>query len=284
MFLSKYFKIIKEIIKYSFSFLNEKHLDHIETLFLFIISFLFASILFLLLFSLNNKNKLKRFGKLLFYSFYPITYFCYFFYKKIILEVIPLTCFLIGKRYYKNQINEYIENQFKTEAIYLANKSLSHSNLSVIIDNLKKENYKLKKILDNQEFGNEDIYWDGARYGFALGEKRIQKKPYTIDYEPILREVAPEDWNRFWQSNEGHITKKYIVEEINKVKSNSSLTEGQRFALKDIAKGSRKNFGLNVAFLEDRGYVKLIWDDEKRNKFHYELTNFGKKYLKGLNK
>ena len=283
MFLSKYFKIIKEIIKYSFSIFSEKHLSHIETIFLFIIV-LFTSIFFLsLLFSLGNKNQLERFSKLLFYSFYPITYFCYYWvYKVFILETIPLTCFLIGERFYKNQINEYIENQFRTEAVHLAKKT--NSNLNNIIDNLKKENYKLKKILDNQEFGNEDIYWDGARYGFALGEKRIQKKPYTIDYEPILREVAPEDWNRFWQSNEGHITKKYIVEEINKVKSNSSLTEGQRFALKDIAKGSRKNFGLNVAFLEDRGYVKLIWDDEKRNKFHYELTNFGKKYLKGLNK
>jgi hypothetical protein len=49
--------------------------------------------------------------------------------------------------------------------------------------------------------------------------------------------------------------------------------------LQEIALGNKTVNGLVVAYLEERGYCKLVWDDEKNNKYHYVCTEKGNKRL-----
>jgi len=89
----------------------------------------------------------------------------------------------------------------------------------------------------------DETYWAGAKYGFSLAEKN-RKKTATHTVSP------------------------------------KNLNEPQLFTLRQVAAGNKTVTGLVAAYLEDNGYVKLVWDDEASGKCHYEMTDTGAQYLK----
>lgn len=112
------------------------------------------------------------------------------------------------------------------------------------INLLQNDRHKLR----NERFSTTepgDVYWKGVKAGYALSERNRKK---ALDASFIPKE----------------------------------LNESQTFTLKQIAEGNRTITGLVAAYLEDIGYTKLIWDNEAENKYHYEITDEGKAYLKKL--
>lgn len=88
----------------------------------------------------------------------------------------------------------------------------------------------------------DDAYSKGVKYGYSLCEKKYTEK-----------------------NSDG-----------NKLKMNDT----HRFTLHQISKKNSSVSGLIASSLEDRGFVNLVWDNKDNNKYHYEITEKGTKYLK----
>jgi hypothetical protein len=94
----------------------------------------------------------------------------------------------------------------------------------------------------------DEAYWAGAKYGFSLAEKNRKKVATSTE----------------------HAVK--------------NLNEPQLFILRQVANGNKTVTGLVAAYLEDNGYVKLVWDNEAAGKCHYEMTDAGVQYLRKIDR
>ena len=87
-------------------------------------------------------------------------------------------------------------------------------------------------------------YWDGVKYGYALKSRTSNDMP-------------------------------------NKP---TTLTDAHLFTLQEIANGNKTITGLAAAHLEDCGLVRIVWEDQKSNRLHYELTDSGMERLSAKTK
>jgi predicted transcriptional regulator len=109
---------------------------------------------------------------------------------------------------------------------------------------LENEIAKLHGMWDNRHEDSEENYWKGVKYGYSLAQKNGAKETHS---------------------------------------GSKKLTESHIFTLKQIANGNKSVNGLIGAYLEDRGYVKLIWENKGKQKHHYEITENGTKFLAKIN-
>jgi hypothetical protein len=98
-----------------------------------------------------------------------------------------------------------------------------------------------RKAYETEKCNTEKSYWDGAKHGYSLGEKQKSKRK----------------------------------------NKDTILTESQFFTLQQIANGNKTVGGLAGAYLEDHGYVNIVWDDKEHKTHHYKITKKGSNYLHG---
>lgn len=284
----KFFHMLWQICHYSLQFFKADYAGGKFTGFhgTSIVIFVALSVMLVLFLTAQirySKESRRRFFKCIYYITFPVSAPLIALSKLVIFSLMPALCYRIGSKFFEERIETYIANEYrhiiKSRASTIKGE-IDREEMGL----LKKEVDKWKTLYDEERTNKESVYWDGAKYGYSLGEKKgksVYGMPPGEQYtEPNVAEVAPEDWDRWWRSSEGQAAKRYAIEAINKLKSGDVLTEAQEFILTQILKGNNKNIGFNGAVLEDRGYIKLIWDDEKKNKFHYELTDFGISYLR----
>lgn len=92
-----------------------------------------------------------------------------------------------------------------------------------------------RRAYETEKHNTEKSYWDGAKHGYSLGEKQKSKSK----------------------------------------KKNKTLTEAHFFTLQQIANGNKTVGGLAGAYLEEHGYISIVWEDEEHKNYHYELTKKG---------
>lgn len=105
---------------------------------------------------------------------------------------------------------------------------------------LEQERQRLIDVYDNRNGNTDEVYWRGAKYGYSLAQKGGKPFEHT---------------------------------------GSKKLTEAHLFTLTEIMRGNRTINGLVGAYLEERGYVQLVWDDQAENKYHYEITDKGIKRI-----
>lgn len=127
-------------------------------------------------------------------------------------------------------------------------------------------------------------YWQGTKYGFYLGESKRECYGIKLDYNAFFKRMSKEEVLEYerWKKSPQYAKVMKGMEEASKSKTfndNQNLTASHLFTLYQISKGNSVS-SFTSAFLEDKGYAKLIWDDESGIKYHYEITAEGSKYLK----
>lgn len=147
--------------------------------------------------------------------------------------------FLFTERFYRMSLLK----QFKND-IHLAYKA-KLDDMGHQIYLLEDDRCKLRRERSAEENTN-DVYWTGVKYGYSLAEK-VRNKAAVHSMQPMNTTVR--------------------------------LNDSQLFTLQQIATGNKSITGLVVAYLEDNGYVKLVWDNQAANKYHYEMTDIGNTYL-----
>lgn len=133
---------------------------------------------------------------------------------------------------------------------------------------------------------------------YRKGVLRSVEKEIHASYKVKLNDLAQqiklieEDRNRWKDAANGSSSDRtywdgmkygHSLRDRNKRKGKEvPLTDSHMFSLKEIAGGNKTVNGLIPAYLEDYGYVRLVWDDEKAEKYHYEITDKGRTTLNNL--
>lgn len=146
-----------------------------------------------------------------------------------------------------NKILFLFTDRFYRKAVIKAYKKDIHGSYKVKLTDMEHQIYLLesdRNKLRNEHMSktdnSEEAYWAGAKYGYSLAEKN--KKKATTPAK--------------------------------------NLNEAQLFTLRQIGAGNKTVSGLVAAYLEDNGYIKLVWENEAAGKSHYEITKTGARYLK----
>lgn len=140
-----------------------------------------------------------------------------FIFDWVFIPVLDKIIFLFTPVVYKKKVLTGVEDRIHT--LYKSKiKDFEHQ-VNIITD----DRDRWRKAFQDQEEKTEKTYWDGAKRGFSLGEKRKSKD----------RSKEPE-----------------------------KLTEAHIFALREIFAGNKSINGFAAAYLEDHGYIRSISDNK----------------------
>lgn len=202
-----------------------------------------------------------------------------FFLDRIMLSFLHKVIFIFTPVLYKEKVlreaGDSIKKSYKTQI----------SDLIQQRDLLTDDRNKWQRAWHDQREATGENYWKRAKYGFSLGEKKIEAYGMKLGNNYGVVQPMSDEENKAYEVWRQTPEYKTLMKKLsdaarqNKAKGDE-LTISHKFALKQIVKGNRTVSGMTTAYLEDHGYVKLVWDDEKKIRYHYEPTANGIKYAK----